>query len=267
MNWLFRRHFWILHLVFLCIVAAIAAKTFTTLAGYWLSKSIPEKPSARLFEEPEEIEKPKNFALVNERNLFGARREQIALTDLEEAEETEPGRWQDAQLSSLPLKLISTMVFDDPFDSRAVIALASSGTSAVYSLADCDAYKKNYDIMQFETVLPEKKWEPERACNDIAGMAVLKRIEEFRVYIFNVRDRKYEYLSLLPDDKRPLLRLTEKFEAIEGEGVRKVGATSFKMIKVNSIKRCPMSRASSRKREPFRKKMKTATLLVLKLFI
>lgn len=230
MNWLFRRHFWILHLVFLGIAAVIAAKTFTTLAGYWLSKSIPEKPSARLFEEPEQKIVPKNYSLVNDRNLFAARREQISFADLEEADEVDPGRWQDAVPSVLPLKLVSTMVFLDPFDSRSVIQMVSGGTSAVYSIGDCEEYKKNYDALQIETVLAESKWQPERACNDIAGMAVLKRIEEFRVYIFNVRDRKYEYLSLLADDKRPIRqRVDAEFKVEEGEGVRKVGATSYEI--------------------------------------
>ncbi len=229
MNWLFRRHFWVLHLVFLGIVAVIAAKTFTTLAGYWLSKSIPEKPSARLFAEPEEVAQPKNFALVNDRNLFGARREQIAFTDLEEVAEVDPGRWQDALPSMLPIKLVSTMVFIDPYDSRAVIMNTSIGLSSVHSLGECDAYEKKYDPMQIETVLTEKKWEPERACNDIGGIAVLKRIEEFRVYIFNLRDKKYEYLSLLPDDRRPIRQYIDKFEPVDGEGVRKVGATSYEI--------------------------------------
>lgn len=229
MNWLFRRHFWVLHLVFLGIVAVIAAKTFTTLAGYWLSKSIPEKPSARLFEEPVETEQPKNFSLVNDRNLFAARREQISFADLEEADEVDPGRWQDAMPSSLPIKLVSTMVFLDPFDSRAVIMNAQGGASSVFSIGECEAYKKQYNPMQIETVLAESKWEPERHCNEIFGMAILKRIEEFRVYIFNTRDKRYEFLSLLPDDRRPIRMAEAKFEAVEGEGVRKVGATSYEI--------------------------------------
>jgi general secretion pathway protein C len=49
------------------------------------------------------------------------------------------------------------------------------------------------------------------------------------VYIFNSRDRKYEFLSLLPDDRRPFKRIEAKFEAVEGEGVRKVGPTSYEI--------------------------------------
>jgi general secretion pathway protein C len=228
-NWLFRRHFWIVHAMFLCIVAIVSAKTFTTLAGYWVSKHIPEKPSAKVFEEPEPEPMPKNFSLASERNLFNARREQISFTD-EEDQETDPGRWQDAQLSSLPLKLVSTMVFNDPFDSRAVIQSVGSGIGQVYSVGECGSYRKNYDEMRIETVLPGRDWQPDRPCNSIEGIATLKRIEEFRVYIFNERDRRWEYLSLLADDRRMMRqRAVEEFAPVEGEGVRKVGATSYEI--------------------------------------
>lgn len=229
MNWLFRRHFWVVHLVFLAICAVVAAKTFTILAGYFVEKSIPEKPTARFFEEPVEEKIERDFDIANERNLFSARREQISLADLADLEEADPGRWQDAQLTTLPLKLISTMVFLSPFDSRAVILNMGSGQGRVYSIGECEEYQKKYDRRQIETILPEEKWEMERPCNNVMGMATVKRIEEFRVYIFNERDRKYEYLSLLPDDITPLRQRIEEFEVIETEGVRKVGATSYEI--------------------------------------
>ncbi len=228
MNWLFRRHFWLVHLVFLCIIAVIAAKTITTLAGYWLSKSIPERPSAPPVEESPEENLPKEYAIANERNLFGAKREQISLTEEMEAQEVSQ-RWQDATPSSLPLKLVSTMVFSDPYRSRAVILNVTSGQSRVYSVGECEPYQKNYDPRQMETVLPEQEWVPERACNNIENLATVKRIEEFRVVIFNERDRKYEYLSLLAEEMMP------RFERIpvpmeeDGEGVRKVGPTSYEI--------------------------------------
>lgn len=230
MNWLFRRHFWLLHLMFLCIMAIVAAKTATTLVGYWLSKSMPEKLSTRQFEEPEEENLPKNYELANERNLFMAKREQILLTEDEAENETDPGRWQDAVPTSLPLKLVSTMVFSDPFNSRAVIQNTSSGIALVYSIGECQEYKKSYDPRMMETVLPGQKWEPERACNNIDGIATVKRIEEFRVIIFNERDRRYEYLSLLDESKRPIFeRAPVSDEEMEGEGVKKVGATSYQI--------------------------------------
>jgi general secretion pathway protein C len=166
---------------------------------------------------------------VNERNLFSAKREQISIAE-EDLNEVEPGRWQDAQPTTLPLKLISTMVFLNPFDSRAVISQAGTGQARVYSIGECEEYQKKYDRRQIETILPQDKWEPERPCNNVSGIATVKRIEEFRVYIFNERDKKYEYLSLLPEGMTPMRQRAEtNFEVIEGEGVRKTGPTSYEI--------------------------------------
>jgi general secretion pathway protein C len=226
-NWLFRRHFWIVHLVFLSITAIITAKTVTTLAGYWLSKKIPQKSvvSSQIFEEEEVV--IRNFEKAAERNLFAARREKVTLAEEEGEEAQVMGRWQDAGPTSLPLTLISTMVFDDPYESRAVIQ-DSSGDGRVFSLLECVAFY-GHDA-QIETVLPAEDWEPSRACNNIFGMATLKRIEEFRVIIYNERARKYEYISLIPEDQMARrMKVPETEEFVEGSGVRQTGPTSFQI--------------------------------------
>lgn len=231
MNWLFRRHFWIVHLVFIGITAAILAKTFSTVVGYWLSKKIPEKPLAlaslgRGQDEPV----IRNFSSLNERNIFEARREKIVLEDIDEMDGADPGRWQDAGPSGLPLKLVSTMVFLNPYDSRVVVMETSSGKSGVFSLKECQEYRKKHSE-EIETVLPEEAWEPERPCNSLFSMATVVRIEDFRIYIFNEREKKFEYLSLLEADKAPIRRRApvELSEKAEGEGVRKTGATSYEI--------------------------------------
>lgn len=228
MNWLFRRHFWVVHLVLLSITAIILAKTFTTVFGYWLSKTIPEMPSGRSFVPQEEPPSIRDFSIANERNLFSARREQIT-TGEEMDQEVDPGRWQDAKPSSLSLKLISTTVFFDPFDSRAQILDLSSGEVKIFSLGVCEAYEKK-NAPDIETVIPAEEWEPDRACNNIFNVATLMRIEEHRVYIFNERSKKYEYLSLLEDDRRPVLMGRAPSAPMEeGAGVRKVGANSYEI--------------------------------------
>lgn len=228
MNWLFRRHFWLMNLVFLSIVALILAKTFTTILGYWASKSVPEKPVGRVFIPREEPPALRNFALASERNLFDAKREQINLTEEDEEEDT--GRWQDAGPTSLPLKLVSTMVFFEPFDSRATILELNSNRVSVFSLGECEPYQKK-NSPEIETVIPHKSWELERPCNDVFGLATVVRIQEERVYIINHRTRKYEFLSLVEGDTGPYkekaLSLVEGEEV--GAGVRKTGPTSYEI--------------------------------------
>lgn len=197
--------------------------------GYWLSKNIPELPSAKAVVQREEAPALRDFSVANDRNLFAARREQISTAESSIEQEIDPGRWQDARPTSLPIKLISTMVFFDPFDSRAQIHNLSGGQIDNFSLGTCEPYEKknNPDI---ETVLPPEDWELARACNNVFGLATLVRIEEFRVYIFNEKSKKYEYLSLLADDKMPLRPLASAAEPMEeGMGVRKVGPTSYEI--------------------------------------
>lgn len=230
MNWLFRRHFWILHLMFLSITSVVAAKTFTSVFGYWVSKSIPEKPIASTF-DPGELEPViPDFSVANERNLFAARRERVSLVDSEDLEnESDPGNWQDAGPTTLPLKLISTLVFTDPFSSRAVILNTTTSENKVYSLLVCDEYHKLNDP-KIETYIPSKAWELSRPCSDIDGMATLKRIEEYRIYVFNERDRKYEYISLLEGDVGPIREKPVLGDVVEeGAGVRKVGENSYEI--------------------------------------
>lgn len=227
MNWLFRRHFWILHVVFLAIIALIAAKIFTTVLGYWAAKSVPEKVAGRAFIPREETPTERDFTKATDRNLFAALREQINIS--EEEEEGYTGRWQDAGPSSLPLKLTSTKVFFDPFDSRATIMDVSSGKSQNFSIGECEPYQRK-NSPEIESVLPSESWELERACNDVFGMATLVRIQEDSVIIINKRNRKYEYLSLLDGAIAPP---REKRFAGEGEdvgaGVRQVGPTSYEI--------------------------------------
>ena len=228
MNWLFRRHFWLINLVFLCITAGILAKTFVTVLGYGVSKTIPEKPVGRVFVPREEGPAIKNFDFASERNLFAAKREQINIAE-EVEEEVGPGRWQDAGPSSLPLRLISSMVFLDPFDSRATIVNVSSGATGIFSIADCEPYIKQ-NSPEIETVIPPESWEPERHCNDVFGLATVVRIQEDRVWIINNRSRRYEFLSLLEGDIGPYKE--KPLAQVEGEvgaGVRKIGPTSYEI--------------------------------------
>jgi len=229
-NWLFRRHFWIMHVMFLSILALIMGKTCSTLVGYWLSKKLPEKPRVLQINHSDDEPVLKNFANINERNLFGARREEISLADLGDMEESDPGRWQDAGPSSLSIKLVSTMVFFDPFDSRAILQDSSAEHGQIFSIGECQEYQKK-NSQQIETVIPSEGWEPERACNNVFGVATLLRIEESRVYIFNERDRRYEYLSLLEGDKGPPRQKMAMIEGTEeeGGGVRKTGPTSYEI--------------------------------------
>jgi general secretion pathway protein C len=208
------------------MTAIILAKASASVFGYWLTKKVGDKVIVKPISRQIESKEEKIFAIANERNLFGAKREYVSLED-DMDEDDDPGRWQDAGPSSLPLKLVSTLVSSGPFSSRAVILNISNNKSSVYSINECDRYKKQ-NSLNIETVLPSNKWEPNRPCNNIDGMAIVRRIEEFKVYIFNTRDRRWEYLSLMGEDRRPKTPIIFGKEE-DDDGIRKIGAYSYEI--------------------------------------
>ena len=230
MNWLFRRHFWVLNLLFLSISSFILAKVFSCLFGYWLVKSMPPKPIMQIKKSNKQIVESNDYDPILAANLFHSRRETIVFDDFSEVDEnnSDPGNWQDATPSNLPLKLVSTMVFSDPFDSRAVILNISNSTSMVTSVGECEEYVK-VNNPRIETALPPNAWEPQRHCNQIANLAIVKRIEEYKVYIFNIRDRRYEYLEINSPNKRakPIQQIFEDKD--QSDGIRKVGPYSYQI--------------------------------------
>lgn len=226
MNWLFRRHFWLVHLFFLSVIAVILGRTITTVASYWLLKAVGEKMYVKPLEKSIKESLFKNYEIANERNLFMAKREHVSLLE-EPEEDSDPGRWQDAGPSSLPLKLVSIMFFSDPFSSRAVVANLKTNKAKVYSIAECAKYRKIHSS-DMETVLPSNEWQPDVPCNSIEGIALVRRIEEFRIYIFNERDRRWEYLSLMGEEKRarrPIVQMPES----EDLKIRKIGEHSYEV--------------------------------------
>lgn len=204
----------------------ILARTSSSIVGYGLLKALGEKQIANPIIRQIKLKEEKNYSLASERNLMQAKREYVSL-DEEEEEDSVPGRWQDATPSTLPLKLVSTMLFSDPFSSRTVILNLSTNKGFLYSINECDRFQKRYNT-NIETVLTPNKWQPDRPCNNIDNIATLRRIEEYRIYIFNNRDRRWEYLSLLGDERRARKPIIfEKPE--EGEGIRKIGPNSYEI--------------------------------------
>lgn len=229
LNWLFRRNFWCVHLLFLSITAFLLAKVIATLLGYWAVKSLPNLPVVQIRKFNTKLDQEKDYELILSANLFNSRRETILLDDdlLDiDDENLEPGNWKDAMPSNLPLKLVSTMLSLDPFKSRAVIVNVANQTRKVVSVGECEPYIKKNDP-SMETSLSPLAWEPERPCNDL-GIAIVKRIEEFRVYIFNNRERRYEYLDLGSSVKRPVVKKVTETKDVS-EGIRKVGEYSYQI--------------------------------------
>ncbi|MEM7402547.1 MAG: type II secretion system protein GspC [Myxococcota bacterium] len=182
---LFRRRFWVFHVVFLAIAASIVAACMSSVTAYVLRRSLPDAPasSPAVFLPP--TTETRDFDIANERNLFKARREVVEEVQPDELEQKfaedknrSLSRWQDAVESKLPVKLVGTTVFAHPhFSLASIVPNAKKDEESLYSINACEiAY-----------LFP---------CNRLLESAEVVRIEVTRVYLYNEKERRYEYLEI-----------------------------------------------------------------------
>lgn len=237
MEWLFRRHFWIVHLAFLALAAIILAATVNVFVENWLSKKfvVPERkevprPSVTKIEE-------RDFSIANNRNLFEAKREAVASADVDVTEGPNEGclRWEEASPTTLRARLNGTAVFADPRNSLALIEdtrQVGAGVSS-YSINDCpEAVSLSPELLD---ILGRDATKPTVACNRLLDSATIKRIDVDRVYFYNDAERRCEYLAMDGADMTPIQPSPRASAAPPsmgdeyGKSVKRLGPTSFEL--------------------------------------
>jgi general secretion pathway protein C len=194
-DFLFRRHFWIVHVFFIMCTALILAKAVNTYVGFRLSKSFALKPPPPRAMPREEIKPPRDFTAADDRNMFGAKREAIQLeNEAEVAADESAANWQDAVKTGLPFRLVSTIVFEDPFYSMAGIEDIKAQTEGDYSINDCVTPQAEKDP-ELEALLG-KESHFHVPCNELGTSAIIRRIEPSRVVFYNQDTKRYEYVAL-----------------------------------------------------------------------
>ncbi|MBH1988565.1 MAG: PDZ domain-containing protein [Myxococcaceae bacterium] len=232
MKWRFTGQFWMVRLLFWVACIFLVASTINLWVGYRVEKSFLDKPV-----DLKPASKPaaqaiaqRDYARVNDRNLFGARREKINLIELDDTEK-ESGRWEDAVPSTLGARLVATAVFPGPQYSLA--SIESNGTIKSYSINECVPTSYPIDAIYIE-VLGSSVTETLAPCNRLMNVATVKRIEEQRVIIYNERDRRYEYLGLNdasapePMNRRGLASSESSAQDL-GSTIRRVGPNAYEI--------------------------------------
>lgn len=193
MKWRFKWQFWMARLAFLAVCAFVVASTVNLLVGYKLEKtfSVNVGPQ-KLPQVAPKVPKERDFTALNERNMFGAKREKISLLEIDDGM-GEAGRWEDAVLSTIGARLVATAVF--PFPQYSLASIEVGGNIQSYSINECSHQSTNLDPL-FIDILGPSVAEPLAPCNRLMGFAVIKRIEERRVVFYSERDRRYEYLAM-----------------------------------------------------------------------
>jgi type II secretory pathway component PulC len=225
------------HLVFISLCASILALCVNSIVGYELANSFSVTPTIKTKRVIQIEKEDRDFSIVNDRNLFGSKRESVVPVDAEADETASSGRWEDAVPTSLRVRLISTAVFLNPQFSTALIADLRQGgdvTAVSYSINDCSEEKPKIDPLFIEILGPSVLFSMV-PCNRLLGVGIIKRIEVTRVYFFNEQEKKYEYLmmdeGLAPIFPAPTSSpMSAPAGAAEyGKSVRKVGANSYEI--------------------------------------
>ena len=137
MEALFRKYFWSFHLAFLAVAAFIAAHTANAVLGHFIATDVglEVRPAATNTKDKPQKSVKRDFDAVNDRNIFGAKREEILppgmLPPGEAAEEEEEisGDWNNATPTELRLRLVGTAVFE--FPSYSLASVSESGKKSL----------------------------------------------------------------------------------------------------------------------------------------
>jgi general secretion pathway protein C len=225
---------------FIACVALILAKAVNTYVGYRLSKAFAVKPPPPRMMPREEAKALRDFMLADDRNIFGAKREVLQLeNEVEVAADENAANWHDAVKTTLPLRLVSTIVFDDARYSLAGIEDARAQTEGDYSVNDCVA--PELEDAALEAVLgPEAHFHV--PCNELMPNAVIRRIEPMRVVFFNRDTKRYEYVAREGADANAFVMPSAPSGFVPspvaagdaelgnyGDTIRQIGASSFEI--------------------------------------
>ena len=184
MEKLFKKYFWLVHVVMVAVVAIMLARTASGVGGQMLNDLLASGESAKTSSKrfSSEPVATRSFEEASEYNIFNAFREVVKPVDVQvatgcqtdaeckdglkclpvkDAAEGEPAKQCQAELgpgevdisnavrSELPLKLVGTSVFSFPEDSLATIVDVGKGRKAegeLFSINECPPVPPEPDV-------------------------------------------------------------------------------------------------------------------------
>jgi len=231
--WLFQRYFWIFKLLCLALSALIVAGAINAVIASSFRKSFAVIDADVAAGTKKVVKTVQAFELLNQRNLFEAKRETVGRVRpgrLPQKEKRPVGDWTNAVATKLPLKLLGTAVFENADLSLATISKASGRSSgaSIYNIQECGTANVFDQIDQEDAKLRGKQ-----TCNDIGGLAKLVRVEPEIAYIFNNSAKQYEFLELEGGHKLPRKKISKPGSGALnlGKGIRKTDKNSYEIDK------------------------------------
>ncbi|HEY1097576.1 MAG TPA: type II secretion system protein GspC [Myxococcota bacterium] len=197
---LFRKRFFVVHLVLTALLAIVLARTTTSIVARVLVDKLNASAAANT---PKPVAtRPttttRDFTALVNANIFEGRREVVIPSAGGGNTGPAPssgdnGEWWNAPKSGLRLRLVGTMAFSNTAFSLATIVDESQSGAAgqLHAIADC----ADVDTSSMSPEDAKLVGRP-APCNRIGDVALLKRVEPERVYIWNTSDSRIEYLAL-----------------------------------------------------------------------
>ncbi len=238
---LFRKRFVVVHLVLTALLAYLLAKTATSLVSrVVLAKVLAaaesgEAKSTPSVRPPLGVGTNRDFVALANANIFEGRRDVVV--DEPGGDKQTPvdnGEWWNAPKSSLRLRLVGTTVFSEPrYSLTSILDEAQTGAGAgLYSINECVTVDTSRLSPEDARLLDKPP-----PCNRVNDVAIVRRIEPEKVYVFNVADARIEYLALNePPSHGDATAVTTKADRGDekagdgkdiGEGIQKTGENSY----------------------------------------
>lgn len=219
---LFRKRFFIVHIVFTALVAVLLAKSVTSLVAHVVVEKLAASSNAGKRPPPSRAPSIiRDFTALANANIFEAKREIVIEDTNAGPSEVTPlqltGEWWDAPKSSLRLRLVGTMAFSEPSLSLCSIVEEGAKTQAdLYSSNMCD----DVDLSSLSEDDLKLAGKPS-PCSRIGEDAIVLRIEPERVYIQNVAENRIEYLGLneppAPGGAAPRVASAKSEDKVDGD--------------------------------------------------
>jgi general secretion pathway protein C len=258
---LFRRHFWIFHVLFLALAAWLVAGAINAIVGSALKGSPKVEAGPGTKTERAEV-RTRNYNVANEANIFGAVREDLTVpeTECETDKDCASGSCEDGQCvateeagplpeladavkSKLRGRLVGTAVFSDPTFSVASIVDENEGKNAeaaLYSINPCRAVPEPPPPPPSDDEDGEDEGPPiartlQAPCSELMSVATIKYIEPNRVYFYNRDEKQWEYFELgdEPEGGRKIASRKKKPKKKKdedlGKGIKKTGDNSYEV--------------------------------------
>ncbi|MFH1810871.1 MAG: type II secretion system protein GspC [Pseudomonadota bacterium] len=255
MQALIKKYFFVVNLLFIGLAAFLLARAGNIFLGHFLTPALPEVSTTAKAKPNAKPKVERSFATATDRNIFGAKREELVEAAEEEIDDTPRVDLQaEAVPTALNIKLVNTFVFDVAEWSLATIEDLSAKSTAQYSVNACDGTELKEAaaaLAATNTVTTEGGSDDGKAdelaavvvrsvklptpCNRLLDTATITDIEVTRVTFINESTGRREYIAMGAEPAKgvPVAAIKSSAKPAAGgptgEGIKQLSENSYEI--------------------------------------